>query len=262
MPQPTITHDDEALRLVHRCLLDAIACADDLVSGSRDGFKIEAICEALEKIADHGASVFAQCSRSYPIGNDPFEYDGIAGASWHEVASEWMHRLLNHIAIMTDRDVIGAPNQDGTFRVQLLPPILSAQELSNIRIAYTSPRRLEAKLRAEISLVMDQKQEGSGQANKAPLPQEQRFRELAETMPNQGGRLARYLATVGASAVRLDELVDATDPRGGTGIFMGTRSPGRESIKRAVRSMNSITRKTGVLWVTDGNEVKKKIVNP
>lgn len=148
------------IKLVHRCLLDAIGYADDLVSGSKDGFKVDGICEAMAIIAADGEPVFDRCSRSYPIENEPFEYDGIAGASWHEVASEWIHRLLSHIAAMTDRNVISAPNEDGTFRVQLIPPILNVLELTEIRICYTSPRRLEAKLHAELSRLMDEDANG------------------------------------------------------------------------------------------------------
>ena len=43
-----------------------------------------------------------------------------------------------------------APQEDGKFIVQLLPPVLQPSEFENVRIAYASPRRLVAKLNSEL----------------------------------------------------------------------------------------------------------------
>ncbi len=91
---------------------------------------------------------------------------------------------------------------------------------------------------------------------------EQRFAELADSLSGRDGRLARHLASLDAWTVRLDELVDASDPRSGTGVFPARKAPSLESVARAVRALNQKTRGTGVTWTTEGNEAKKNIEDP
>ncbi len=142
---------DSQLALMHRSLMDGLSHADDLVSGSRNGFHIDAICKAMSDVLEHGNTCFEHHAQQYPATQEAFEFDGLAGTSWHEIASLWLHRLVQHIADLTGRQLTGGPTEDGSFTFVFLPPIMNESDLANIQIAYKSPNRLETKLKREHS---------------------------------------------------------------------------------------------------------------
>lgn len=146
-----MTELDSQLALMHRSFLDGLSHADDLVSGSRNGFHVDAICKAMSEVLQHGDACFEHHAQQYPAKQDAIEFDGLAATSWHEIASMWLHRLITHIADLTGRQVTGGPTEEGNFTFVFMPPIMNEAELANIRIAYQSPMRLKAKLKQEQS---------------------------------------------------------------------------------------------------------------
>ncbi|QDV60932.1 hypothetical protein [Crateriforma conspicua] len=157
--------------LVHRQLRDALHYADQLAGGSTDVFYVEAICEAMTTIATGNCCMEQALAGLYPPDSQAMEFDGLAGATWHDLAVQWLARSLDLIATATGRSVVSKPNDEGGFRVQLLPPLLGRHDLWGLGVSGGGSRRLDAKLVDEYRRVLNggsRTQKASGDLAETP----------------------------------------------------------------------------------------------
>lgn len=71
---------ESQLASIHRSLMDGLSHADELVSGSRDGFHIDAICKAMSDVLDYGNTCFEHHAQKYTATQEA-EFDPLQIAS-------------------------------------------------------------------------------------------------------------------------------------------------------------------------------------
>ncbi len=110
---------------------------------------------------------------------------------------------------------------------------------------------------------IDQQRANSFAGRDKPCDPNEAFAELAATLRKRDGKLARYLASVRATIVSLNVIGDAVDPVGKSKVFNSQGEfPSYNAIAKAIRAMNEITCKTGVVWTaSESDKTATKIIH-